>query len=248
MEDNSLKTEIDSDIANLSEKITYQINNNIKEENTVLLEENKNNKKLDEINKKSISKNKFNFLFEKKGYTYIFLVDKNNNPIITIGPHWIMFLLLILFVTGGFLFLFIYYWKFLNIYLRTTGIMIYLIFCYVYTYIFLSDPGIPKKIDEDIVNKDKNKYLYCNFCKNWVTIESKTRHCRDCNICIEGQDHHCSWTSKCIAKKNLYYFYFLIFWICVFILYYTFAFIIAHDNWFKYKKLQIKLKKMGRNK
>ena len=109
MEDNSLNTDIVSDMANLSEKITYQINNKIKEENTVLLEENKNNKKLDEINKKSISKNNIKFLFEKKGYTYIFLVDKNNNPIITIGPHWIMFLLFILFVTGGFLFLFIYY-------------------------------------------------------------------------------------------------------------------------------------------
>ena len=64
MEDNPLNTDIVSDMANLSEKITYQINNKIKEENTVLLEENKNNKKLDEINKKSISKNNIKFLFE----------------------------------------------------------------------------------------------------------------------------------------------------------------------------------------
>ena len=136
----------------------------------------------------------------------------------------------------------------MGFYLRIIGIMVYLIFCYVYTYICVTDPGIPKKVDEETVNKAKNKYLYCNLCNNWVNVESKTRHCSDCNICIEGHDHHCTWTSKCIGKKNLYYFYFLIFWICVMIIFYVIAFIIAHENWYKYKKLQIKLKKMGMNK
>lgn len=32
-------------------------------------------------------------------------------------------------------------------------------------------------------------------------------HCRDCDVCIQGYDHHCPWVSKCIGKRNLYYFY-----------------------------------------
>ena len=33
-------------------------------------------------------------------------------------------------------------------------------------------------------------------------MEKKTQHCPDCNICVEGNDHHCPWTGKCIGKKN----------------------------------------------
>lgn len=38
-----------------------------------------------------------------------------------------------------------------------------------------------------------------------------TVHCEECEVCIEGYDHHCPWTSKCIGKKNLTYFYIWIF-------------------------------------
>jgi hypothetical protein len=30
----------------------------------------------------------------------------------------------------------------------------------------------------------------------------------DCRACIEKYDHHCPWTSKCIGKGNVVYFYF----------------------------------------
>lgn len=28
------------------------------------------------------------------------------------------------------------------------------------------------------------------------------QHCPDCNVCIEGYDHHCVWMGTCIGKKN----------------------------------------------
>jgi hypothetical protein len=37
----------------------------------------------------------------------------------------------------------------------------------------------------------------------WLDVE----HCWDCDVCIEGLDHHCPWTSKCIGKGNLVTFY-----------------------------------------
>ena len=36
-----------------------------------------------------------------------------------------------------------------------------------------------------------------------MTPDSNTEHCSDCGVCIEGMDHHCPWSSKCIGKGNL---------------------------------------------
>ena len=229
----------DLDLGNLSDKVPHKINNKKeKEEKEVLLSKTKDKaepKAKDKADIK-IEKKKNNFKCEKIGFTYILLRDKNNHPLITVGPHWTLFLIFFSFITGGFLFLFIFYRNVINIYLFTLGAIIYLIFSYTFIYILITDPGIPKKIDEKIVENKKDKYMYCNICKNWVTKESNTRHCSQCNICIEGHHHHCSWTSKCIGKNNLYYFYFLICWTVVIIIYYTFAFLIVHDKWLKYKK------------
>ena len=27
-------------------------------------------------------------------------------------------------------------------------------------------------------------------------------HCPDCNVCVEGYDHHCPWMGICIGKRN----------------------------------------------
>ncbi len=27
-------------------------------------------------------------------------------------------------------------------------------------------------------------------------------HCPDCNVCIQGFDHHCPWMGTCIGEKN----------------------------------------------
>ena len=161
-------------------------------------------------NEKEISKVKSKSFCFKKGSTYIIMKDNNNNPIITIGPDWYFYIFLILFMTGGFLFLLIFYWQFLYFYLKISTILVYLIFFSSYTYLFLANPGIPKKIEESFIKNDKKNYLYCKVCKLWVHNKTNTKHCSVCNICIEGQDHHCAWTSKCIGKRNKIVFYFII--------------------------------------
>ena len=250
-EEKSLENTIDPCIANLSEKNPHKIkNNNISDGKKELLKDDKdlqnNNGKLKEIKdiKKEKVQKKYNFKCEKIGATYIFLSDKDNNPLITIGPNWIMFLLLFSFIIGGFSLFFYFYWNFLNIIVSIFGILNCILFSYTYIYILVTDPGIPKRIDDETANKLKPRCAFCKICKNWVTFESRAVHCSQCNICIEGYDHHCSWVSKCIGRKNLYHFYFLILWIVILILYFAFAFVYANENWLSYRKSQIKLLRM----
>ncbi|RHY24631.1 hypothetical protein DYB28_012356 [Aphanomyces astaci] len=40
-------------------------------------------------------------------------------------------------------------------------------------------------------------------------------HCYECEVCIDGMDHHCPWTGKCIGKKTLYWFYLFLWMICI---------------------------------
>lgn len=187
--------------------------------------------------------NKNNFLCIKKGNTYIIAIDKNNEPVITLGPknEWIFFIIFILFISAGFLFLFLYYNKFIPQYLFITGIIIYIIFISVYIHMFISNPGFTKKIN---VENKKDKFLFCAICKIYVDKKSKTVHCSKCGLCVEEFNHHCGWIGKCIGKNNLWEFYFLIFWIIVIIFYYTAAFTIGHINWFNY---EIDLRKNERN-
>ena len=32
---------------------------------------------------------------------------------------------------------------------------------------------------------------------------ANTEHCPDCGFCVEGLDHHCPWSSKCIGEGNM---------------------------------------------
>lgn len=32
--------------------------------------------------------------------------------------------------------------------------------------------------------------------------DKDTMHCSHCDYCVEEVDHHCPWSSKCIAERN----------------------------------------------
>lgn len=40
----------------------------------------------------------------------------------------------------------------------------------------------------------------CDLCRSQVTI--KSYHCKRCNRCTEGFDHHCSFLGTCIGSRN----------------------------------------------
>ena len=48
----------------------------------------------------------------------------------------------------------------------------------------------------------------CTICKTHVLEESK--HCGQCDRCVDGFDHHCKWLNNCIGSRNYRYFLVLI--------------------------------------
>ena len=48
------------------------------------------------------------------------------------------------------------------------------------------------------------KLAYCDTCG--LVRPPRAFHCRHCNVCIEGHDHHCPWVGTCIGKRNHGYF------------------------------------------
>ena len=78
----------------------------------------------------------------------------------------------------------------------------------MYGYCALRNPGICSKAeltDYQIEEFREKKLGYCGICK--VAHIKGRYHCEDCQVCIDGYDHHCPWTSKCIGKNNLCAFY-----------------------------------------
>eukprot|EP01069_Polyplicarium_translucidae_P001135 Polyplicarium_translucidae@DN1543_c0_g1_i1.p1 len=49
----------------------------------------------------------------------------------------------------------------------------------------------------------------CTKC--WVIKTDRTQHCRECDTCVRGFDHHCAWLRKCIGQRNRKLF---VLWLC----------------------------------
>ena len=149
----------------------------------------------------SIEKTK-SYFFKKLGNTYSFFGDIYGDPKIIIGPHWPLYIVVTALFTAFTIFIYSTFGNFLNFYLKMIGIIIYLIFLVSYTYTATINPGFPKHDIDSITGEPRKKFYYCNICKIWANLEKKTMHCPECNICIEGNDHHCPWTGKCIGRRN----------------------------------------------
>ena len=70
------------------------------------------------------------------------------------------------------------------------------------------NPGLPLTEYDKIIYEDKsNEYRQCKDCKMWICTLEGTQHCKICNVCIEGYDHHCNLMGTCVGKNNLKVFY-----------------------------------------
>ncbi len=93
--------------------------------------------------------------------------------------------------------------------LLTLGLIISLIQITSYVYTALINPGLPKHEYEKMIVYDIN-IRKCKDCGMFINLKELTFHCYECGVCIEGYDHHCPWTSKCIGKGNIISFYIFI--------------------------------------
>ena len=168
---------------------------------------------------------KKSYFYKKLGNTYSFFGDIHGDPKLIIGPHWPLYFFVTTLFSVGTYFIYYHFGPFLNFYLKAIGIIIYLIFFISYTYTAVINPGYPKHNIDSITGEPRKKFYYCNVCKMWANLEKKTQHCSDCNICVEGNDHHCPWTGKCIGKRN--YYSFVVFVASVFVLFIYLMILIA---------------------
>ena len=68
-------------------------------------------------------------------------------------------------------------------------------------------PGIASK-EEDPPEYLKQEARYCRKCR--IVRGRGVYHCEDCDVCIEGYDHHCPWIGKCVGSGNIGSFYFFL--------------------------------------
>ena len=52
---------------------------------------------------------------------------------------------------------------------------------------------------------DESRGVYCVKCCVWRPKGAV--HCTTCRRCCRDHDHHCGFYGRCIAKKNLTYFF-----------------------------------------
>ena len=147
------------------------------------------------------------FVYHKIGNCHCFFANHFGDPYFIIGPQWPMFFLLTFFINGIVLFFIFKFGDTYTFLYKSVGIIFLLFFQITFTYTFIINPGFPKNDFGRQNGIPKEKYKFCTECKFFYNIDKNVNHCYDCGICIEGYDHHCPWTSKCIGNNNLYSFY-----------------------------------------
>ncbi|RUP49903.1 DHHC palmitoyltransferase-domain-containing protein [Jimgerdemannia flammicorona] len=85
---------------------------------------------------------------------------------------------------------------------------------FAYGSMFSRNMPLPK----DVKVKDTNIRLkYCETCK--IYRPPRASHCRQCDNCVENEDHHCIWLNNCIGRRNYRPFFTFIFTATVMCLY-----------------------------
>jgi len=142
----------------------------------------------------------------KIGNTYAFLY-KDGEPRVLIGPHWPFYVCLNSVIVAMVSTFYYFLWEYMSGIVSFFGIMIFLVQFTSYFLTFTINPGLPKKRGNNMKIQDLKNVRICGICNVVQDPQERIVHCFDCNICIEGYDHHCPWTSKCVGKNNLRMFY-----------------------------------------
>eukprot|EP01017_Pseudomicrothorax_dubius_P042575 TRINITY_DN6974_c0_g1_i5.p1 TRINITY_DN6974_c0_g1~~TRINITY_DN6974_c0_g1_i5.p1 ORF type:complete len:209 (-),score=21.22 TRINITY_DN6974_c0_g1_i5:34-660(-) len=136
---------------------------------------------------------------------HIVLRYENNVPVITLGPHWYLFAITFTFMG------FVSYVLISDVATHrgtlacVVSLTLGILAMAFYMITSLKNPGIVIVTPEAQAAARRNERNYCYTCG--ISKAENTYHCKMCNVCIEGFDHHCPWTGKCIGKGNLKAFY-----------------------------------------
>lgn len=85
-----------------------------------------------------------------------------------------------------------------------------LFFVCLFSYICVSckKPGYSKKINlrkfyeylDKAIKEERNIDYFCFYCR--CLWSSSAVHCKTCEKCVEGFDHHCPFINNCIGHNN----------------------------------------------
>ena len=142
---------------------------------------------------------------------YITFYYKNSDPIFAIGPDWPYFIILFSLNIGFDIFILSMIWEHSFLSIRIMGIIMCLFQLFSYCAASIINPGLPKaRYEYYATYPHKGNYKKCRECNLWINVDKDTYHCYDCQCCVEGYDHHCPWTTKCVGRGNLYLFYIML--------------------------------------
>ena len=141
----------------------------------------------------------------RMGKSYAFFYDKNDDPLIIIGPQWPYCLVLLFLSTFSFLFIYFYYNIKSTSFIKISDWIFFGIWFISFALMCVKNPGYPKMCSESI--RGTKEMSYCDKCEIWYKPSSTTIHCEICDICIEGYTHHCIWAGHCIGGNNKKDFY-----------------------------------------
>ena len=104
---------------------------------------------------------------------------------------------IIFFVIG----LSIFQFFFLNNILKIISFCLNLLYLLSAILTYILNPGTVFKLGKN------KKTKFCKECQYDYPFHKKLSHCYSCGICVIGIDHHCGVFGKCIARKNIFWFY-----------------------------------------
>ena len=109
----------------------------------------------------------------------------------------------------------------ISLILSIIELILLIIIIYLFWNICTKNPGYLLRNEsyfhvKEIKIKSK-KIVHCNiggfmkkikFCETCILYRPpKTSHCKYCDSCVEGFDHHCFWIGNCIGKNNYHDFF-----------------------------------------
>ena len=131
----------------------------------------------------------------------------NNEPLILIGPD-LLYYIIIFSISSFFSFIFFSLKTKSYFIMKLIFLLGYFFYAITYSLLMLLNPGIPTNKSNFDLEELKKNYNQCSIC-NCIFYKNNdyiTFHCNECNICVENFDHHCSFASKCIGKRNKFIF------------------------------------------